>query len=168
MVEFALALPIFLLVLYGLLEVGRLVFMYAAVTTASREAVRYASAYGYVDTLQHQQYQNCAGIRAAALQVGFLLNLSATSNANIRVFLDDETPPQTPPPTLFEYCKTSAAIDTTIGTGTTHTVSTGDRVVVQVTATYFPILRFFLPLTQQTITSTTSRTVTGTIDLNTP
>ncbi len=169
MVEFALALPIFLLAVYGLLEVGRLVFMYAAVTSASREGARYASAWGIVDSVGHQQYQNCAGIRSAARQVGFLLNLSGTTNTNIKIYFDDETPVQTPPVSLHEYCTTTGlAIDTGIGPGSTYPVNTGDRVVVTVTATYSPILRFFLPLTQQTITTTTSRTVTGQIDLAPP
>ena len=169
MVEFALALPIFLLVVYGLLEVGRLVFMYAAVTTASREAVRYASGWGYVDSLGiHQQYQYCTGIRNAARQVGFLLNLSGTSNSNIHIYLDDETPAQAiTPPSLFEYCTTSGAdFSTSVGPFTTHPVNTGDRVVVRVTATYTPILPLFLPLTTQTISSTTSRTLTGILDLS--
>ena len=166
MVEFALALPIFLLAMYGLLEVGRLVFMYATVATASREAARYASGWGIVDSSAHQQYQYCTGIRGAARQVGFLLNLSGTTNTNIKIYLDDETPAQTPPVTLYPYCTTTnQAIDTTVGPGSAHTVNTGDRVVVSVTATYSPILRVFLPLTQQTISSTTSRTLTGEIDL---
>ena len=46
MVEFALALPLLLLLLYGILETGRLLFMYSTVVTASRQAVRYGSATG--------------------------------------------------------------------------------------------------------------------------
>ncbi|MGE5251945.1 MAG: TadE family protein, partial [Bacteroidota bacterium] len=46
MVEFALALPILLLVVYGLLESGRLLFIYASVVTAARQAARYGSATG--------------------------------------------------------------------------------------------------------------------------
>src|SRR5512146_1954993 len=132
MVEFALALPIFLLVVYGLLEVGRLVFMYSAVTTASREAARYASAWGYVDSLgQYQQYQYCTGIRNAARQVGFLLNLAGNSNANIHISFDDETPVQaTIPPALHEYCTGSADFTTTVGPYFTYPVNPGDRVVV--------------------------------------
>jgi len=49
-VEFAIALPILLALLVGILEVGRMLFIYAAVTNASREAVRYASAVGLDDS----------------------------------------------------------------------------------------------------------------------
>ena len=41
MAEFALVMPVLLLVVYGLFEVGRLVFIYSNVITAAREAVRY-------------------------------------------------------------------------------------------------------------------------------
>jgi Flp pilus assembly protein TadG len=46
MVEFALALPLLLLLIFGILEVGRMVFTYSSVVNASREAVRYGSATG--------------------------------------------------------------------------------------------------------------------------
>ncbi len=167
MVEFALALPIFLLVVYGLMEVSRLIFIYATVASASREGARYASAWGIVDSSAHQQYQHCAGIRNAARQVGFLLNLSGTTNTNIKIYFDDETPVQTLPISLHEYCTTSGlAIDTSVGPGSSYPVNSGDRIAVTVTATYRPVLPVFLPLTQQTITSTTSRTLTGLIDLS--
>ena len=61
MVEFSMVLPILMVVIFGLLEVGRAVFMYAAVTNASREAVRYATAYG-VNESDVLHYQNCAAI----------------------------------------------------------------------------------------------------------
>ena len=46
MVEFAIALPILLMLLYGILEAGRLMFLYSTVVTASRQAVRFGSATG--------------------------------------------------------------------------------------------------------------------------
>ena len=45
-VEFALILPILLLLVLGIIEFGRLIFMYAIVTSSSREAVRYGAATG--------------------------------------------------------------------------------------------------------------------------
>ena len=153
MVEFALALPIFLLVVYGLMEVGRLIFMEATVVTASREAVRYASAWG-VNSSNTQQYLDCTGIRDAAKNVGFLLGLS---DSNIQIGWDPGTST-----TVTSYC----AVGT--GTQTGLTLTAGQRVVVTVTATYQPILPFFLPLTTKNMTSTARRTVMGIINLNTP
>ena len=73
MVEFALVLPLLLLLLYGILEAGRLLFIYSTVVTASRQAVRYGSATGQglvTDTVP--RYQDCAGIRQAAQRVDYL------------------------------------------------------------------------------------------------
>ena len=49
MVEFAIALPILLMLVYGLLEVGRLLFTYSSVVNATRQAVRYGSTTGAGD-----------------------------------------------------------------------------------------------------------------------
>ena len=70
MAEFALVMPLLLLVVYGLSEVGRLVFIYSNVITAAREAVRYGSASGIVHL--KPQYMDCNGIKAAAQKVDFL------------------------------------------------------------------------------------------------
>ena len=85
MAEFALVLPILLLVVYGLLEVGRLLFIFATVNTASRQAVRYGSAIGLVDTdnngtLDTPRYRDCNGILASANNVAFITNFT---NVNI-------------------------------------------------------------------------------------
>ncbi len=156
MVEFALALPIFLLVLYGLLEVGRLVFMEASVATASREGARFASAYGvsrYVGSTPVIQYQDCTGIRNAAKQVGFLLGLTDTS---IQISYDSG-----PSTTATTYCSSGTE-------ATTVTLTSCNRVVVKVNATYRPILPLFLPLTTQPVSSIDRRTIMGLMDLNNP
>src|SRR5574341_1311447 len=70
-VEFALAVPILLMVLYGLLEVGRLLFIYSSTVTGARQAVRYGAVTGVSDG-GYPRYQDCAGIRAAAQGVGFI------------------------------------------------------------------------------------------------
>src|SRR5574338_698689 len=71
MVEFAIALPILLLLLYGILEAGRLLFVYSTVVTASRQAARYGSATG-VNASNTPHYQDCDGIREAASKAGYL------------------------------------------------------------------------------------------------
>jgi Flp pilus assembly protein TadG len=43
LVEFALVFPLFLLFLFGLIEVGRVIYLYNAFNEAAREAARYAS-----------------------------------------------------------------------------------------------------------------------------
>lgn len=81
MVEFAIVLPMLLLLLYGILEAGRLLFIYSTIVTASRQAVRYGSATGQgldytaqggPDNTGIPRYQDCFGIRLAAQRVDFL------------------------------------------------------------------------------------------------
>src|SRR5690349_23711823 len=80
MVEFAIVLPLLLVLLYGILEAGRLLFIYSTIVTASRQAVRYGSATGQGLSTTLPRYQDCAGIRLAAQKVDFL---NAFNDANI-------------------------------------------------------------------------------------
>src|SRR3990172_6093967 len=98
-VEFALAVPILLMVLYGLLEVGRLLFIYSSTVTAARQAVRYGAVTGVSDS-GFPRYKDCAGIRAAAQNVGFIQAFE-----NISITFDTGPDPDTlvvPPP--YDTC----------------------------------------------------------------
>ena len=80
MVEFAIVLPILVVVLIGLFEVGRVIFIYAAVTNASREAARYGSALGFDSAANlYHKYRYCDGIKATARKSAFFLPVFATS-----------------------------------------------------------------------------------------
>ncbi len=68
--EFALAFTVFLFVLLGVIEFGRLLVAFSSVYAASREAARYAAA---VETAN-----DCAGIDAAAVRVGALGGVQAS------------------------------------------------------------------------------------------
>ena len=169
--EFALALPFLLLAVFGLLEVGRAVFMYAAVTNASREAVRYATAYGVNET-NVLHYQNCAEIRNEARRVAFLVPL-ADDDINISY----DTGPQlvdpngTPddgdeyfdPPTVLDTCNAFEG-DATNGVDTSVTLACGDRVVVTVTLNYHPMVSY-VPVQDQTFTTSSARTYVGIVKL---
>ena len=76
MVEFALILPILLLLVLGVIEMGRLLFFYSSITSASREGARYGSAVGKVDSTT-DRYEDCDGIRDSALRAGAFANLTA-------------------------------------------------------------------------------------------
>jgi hypothetical protein len=71
MAEFGLSLPTLMLLMLGIIEFGRLLFTYSAVTTAARIAARYGSAAGGLDA-QINNYQDCDGIRGAAARIGGL------------------------------------------------------------------------------------------------
>ena len=156
-VEFAIVLPVLLVLLLGVVEVGRILIIYASVTNASREAVRFGSAIGFHDTTYIRKYQYCSGIRDAAKRSSFLANVQ---NSNIRIYYDSG-----PSTTATEKCTGSsygATSDTTI------VVTQGtSRVKVTVTATYTPITSL-LPISSRTITSTSARTILGYVDVSYP
>jgi len=153
-VEFAIVLPILLLVLVGIFEVGRYLFIYSAATNASRNAVRYASAVGLNDA-GLTKYNYCDGIRETAYNAAFLV---PESNLNITIKYDEG-----PGTSEIAECNewTAGLVDTDVSDAG---VSSGDRVTVTVTAGYKPMLNM-IPVTPRTITSTSSRTILGVVDL---
>ncbi len=68
--EFALAFTVFLFIILGVIEFGRLLISFSSVYAASREAARYAAA---VETAN-----DCAGIQAAAVRVGAVGGVQAS------------------------------------------------------------------------------------------
>jgi hypothetical protein len=161
MVEFALVLPILLLVVYGLLEVGRLLFIYASVTTASRQAVRYASATGGND-FGTPRFKDCSGITAAANSVAFIVDFE---KVNITYDRPDSNNPgnikaikgMNMDPSVANECPTLAAMPGDV-------IQNGDRVKVYVDAQYTPIVPL-VPLDPFIITAESSRTVIVTISI---
>jgi Flp pilus assembly protein TadG len=146
-VEFAIALPILLILMVGILEVGRAIFIYSAVTNASREAVRYASAVG-LDDSGNNKYQYCDGIRNTARKSAYFL---ALADGDIVIEYDDG-----PGTSVSDTC--DGTVDNLI------TADPGDRVRVIVTAQYDPMLDL-IPISSQTITSSSSRTIFGIVGL---
>ena len=148
MVEFALVLPILLLVLYGVLEVGRLLFTYSTVVTAARQAVRYGSANGLISG--EPQYKDCAGIKDAAENVDFL---GVISPADIQISYA---------PTM----STSPVFTTTISNcpGSIPKVASGGAIQVTVSAWFMPIVPI-VPLDPLHITSSSYRTILGKVEV---
>lgn len=70
MTEFALTLPILTLVIFGLIDFGRLLFTYAQASNALRNAVRYAEVIGYADATS-KVYLDCPGMTDAAGKIFF-------------------------------------------------------------------------------------------------
>jgi Flp pilus assembly protein TadG len=164
-VEFAIALPVLLMLLVGILEVGRMIFVYAAVNNASREASRFGSAVGYDDSGLHK-YKHCAGIRDMARRSAWFLNLQpaditiqymrpakdANGNDVVVSGVLSET-------TLPYVCDAVSGEDPDVS------VLSGDRVTVTVTANYSPMVNL-VPITSRTFTSTSARTILGIFDLD--
>lgn len=138
MLEFALVLPVLLLLVLGVIEGGRLLFIYSAVNTASREGVRYGSAAGDIGGgVPH--YQDCSGIKAAAMRMGSLAGIK-TSDISIR----------------YDKGPGTAIVSATCPSSVT--IGRGYRIEVQVNSQYKPILPI-VPLSAFPITATTRRTI---------
>ncbi|MEA3349700.1 MAG: TadE family protein [Chloroflexota bacterium] len=143
MLEFALVLPIVLLLVFGVIEFGRLLFIYSAVTTASREAVRYGSAVD--DASGTYQFADCAGIQAAATRIGSLVDIDT-----VNITYDNLDPDSSPD---------CASLDTE------HVVGGDSRIRVKVSASYQPIVPLVNIPSNITIDSDSVRTIVKDIAL---
>lgn len=149
MVEFAIALPVLMALLVGIMEVGRMVFMYALVVNASRDAVRYASAVGKTDDGLYYKYKNCLYIKGVAQKSAYIVPIPASAISITYTDKDGLNP---------QVCDRTTIGDDDI------IVKSGYRVTVTVQANYSPIIKL-IPLGTRTFTSTSSRTILGIFEL---
>jgi len=141
MVEFALIIPVLLVLVFGVMEMGRLLFIYGATLTASREASRYGSAVGGAST-GVPRYLDCAGMRQAARRLG---SLAGIRDSDIVITYDDGDPTH-----VLGSCPVGGVGSTWGGLGT--------RVNVSVSTSYSPIVPL-VPIQPFTISSETARTI---------
>lgn len=142
LVEFGLALPILMLLILGIIEMGRLIYTYSAVTTASREGARYGYSLGNTAAgIPH--YEDCNGIREAAKAP---TSIAGIEKAAIEIFFDSG-----PGSAVISSCPPPS-------------VSTGTRLVVRVSATYHPIVPL-IPLPSINISSIAKRSIVV-VDVN--
>ena len=139
MVEFALVLVVFLLLLLGIIESGRLAITYIAVSSSSREAARYGAAVGDEGIGTLAKFEDCEGIRAAAKRVTNAFLSLEDSNITIQYDKGPET-------AIFATCPPNPM-----------EVQLGDRIVVNVKATFSPILS--VGIQSFDIVSETKRTI---------
>ncbi len=145
-VEFAIVLPILLLVVFGLIEFGRLLFFYTVVNNASREGARYGIAVGEVGG-GSLRYFDCTGIRDAGLSIGRFAGMQSSD-----IFISYDGGPGTS--TKYATCEILAAY------GGGDTIKFGDRIVVYTGITYTPLLTYLgLNITPFTMSSSSHRTI---------
>jgi hypothetical protein len=146
MVEFMLVLPILLLLLYGIIEVGRLIFIFASVANASRQAARYGSASGEINNKTF--YQDCDGIRAVANESAFIITFDEINITYDRGINPDGTSipiEGIDPDPSVDSCPIEVP------------VRNGDRIIVQVKTIYEPIVTL-LPVDPMEVVSASART----------
>lgn len=156
LVEFALVIVLLLMIVLGLLEVARLLFVYGAVVTSSREAVRYGSVAGINDA-GNLYYQDCAGIRNTARRLAFFQDLgdddiliqyeSVVYDAGTDQYIT----------TIIDQC------DGVLDLGVNP--AQGDRIRVTITASFTAIVPLVVPISNMAIDSTSARTIMGIIIL---
>jgi hypothetical protein len=153
MVEFAIVLPLLLLLIYGLLEAGRLLFMYSTIVTATRQAVRYGSATGEGSTAGIPRYQDCAGIRQAAQRVDFL---NAFDDVDIFIYHDSgPSSGQTP------YCGGDPVADPPPSSDNYQPVGNNDRLVVKIEGDFLPIVPKIVPFIKRSRNNTPPNPIIG-------
>jgi Flp pilus assembly protein TadG len=106
LVEFALVIPIFLLLIFGLFDLGRAVYAYNAVQNAAREAVRVAIVDQSVDAITTEAQDHAVGLRleASNITVSFLQPDTMTTPCNtpiaisceVEILIDYRFEPATP------------------------------------------------------------------------
>ncbi len=143
-VEFALALPVILLIIFGIVELSRLLFFYVAITSSSREGARYGSAAGDIGGFT-AYYQDCPGIRTAAKKAAVLTNIQ---DSNVQI--------------SYDHGPSTTTFATACPPG--QTVNLGDRITVRVTGMFRPML-MFLNLPSFPITSVTSRSILKDVEI---
>ena len=123
MLEFALVLPILLLLIFGLIEFGRLMFIFSSVSTASRESSRYGAAVG--DGVGGvAKYLDCTGIKNAAVNSGRWAGVDAST---VSISYDHG------PGTEGSPIGSCGSVDA-------GELSLGDRIVITVSVPYTPLV----------------------------
>ncbi|MCX6026286.1 MAG: pilus assembly protein [Chloroflexi bacterium] len=137
-VEFALILPVLILIVSSVFEFGRLFIVYSSLSNAAQEATRYAVASG-TNGSGTLHFLDCAGIRAAAKRSA---SLHALEDGDIEIWYDDGDSTAYDSSTYLALCD---------GHPAPSLIQTTDRIVVSVRSTYQPMLLMFdlppLPVT---------------------
>jgi Flp pilus assembly protein TadG len=156
--EFALVFPIVLLITYGIIEFGRMVFIYAAVTGSAREGARYGAATG-IGANGFIQYADCQGIRDSVHKASLLVNIPDAA-----ILIHYDRGPVAAPGSPKIVASTCEILRPNAG-GKTDPIKMGDRIVVSVTAQYSPMIGGFLGVSGFQIHSTSARTILAKINL---
>lgn len=122
MAEFALTIPVFLLLVFGIIELSRFFLVYSSVFTAVREATRYGSSVG---DPANPNYQNCEMIAETAVRMG---NFGGVQTADVTVYFESE------PGTWVADC------DPNDDPEDRYQPVLGDRVVVEINTDYDSLL----------------------------
>jgi hypothetical protein len=151
MVEFALVFPVVLLITYGIIEFGRMVFIYASVTSAAREGARFGAASG-IDGNGIIQFADCQAIKDAVRRTAILITIP---DNQINISYDDGSNSKGLCPPSMDFHDPNY-------------IRLGDRIIVIVTAHYEPIMGRFLGISGFDLTKSNYRTILTDVPLPYP
>ena len=149
MVEFALLLPVLILLTAGIVEFGRLLAIYNGLSNSAREAARLGAAVNISGSTPY--YTDCAAMRDAAKRTSFLLTLA---DADIAIAYDHGSDP------TFANCVQN--------TEPSPAVTNGDRIKVTVIGHYAPIMPLLPMLQPFDMTFVAARSIFPNIVIGTP
>lgn len=149
MVEFALLLPVLILLTAGIVEFGRLLAIYNGLSNSAREAARLGAAVNVVGSTPY--YTDCAAMREAARRSSPLLTLS---DADIVI--------------AYDHGSGSTFANCVQNTGPSPAVTNGDRIKVTVTGHYAPIMPLLPMLRPFDMTFVAARSIFPNIVVGTP
>ena len=141
--EMALVLPVLLLLVFGVFELGRILFIYSAINNASRETARFGAATGLTES-GLPSYLDCAALRQTARDTAFLAGLN---DGDIQIAYDK---PVSGTMSVYANCG-DAGLDPA-------DVKQGDRIQVTITKTVEPILPL-VGIPELTVSFSTARTI---------
>src|SRR5260221_3538842 len=159
MVEFAIALPVLLLLLYGILEIGRFIFLYSTIVNASRQAVRYGATTGTgngTGDVNEKRYQDCDGIRKVAKDLAYISSFSDSS-----ITIPNDMGPNDNSP--ITYCTAGMLTDPSFAP-----IDNNHRITVKISKLFVPIIPKLVPFAKRTITASSSRTIIVGVSIATP
>lgn len=148
MVEFALTIVLFLMIVFGIFEFARVFVTYSSVYAAAREAARYGAAVEDVGA-DTPRYLDCDGMRAAAKRVGLMGFISDPQNQIVIEYIPADSDAH------LAYCPQQA--------GESYAQALGNRIKVVVTTTYQPLLGIIPPVP---ISSTSIRTIVSKVSID--
>ncbi len=123
LIEFVIALPVLLLMIYGIIEFGRMLYTYSALVTASSEAARWGSSTG-PGASSPNRYLDKTGMLAAAQKAAPVITVNWSTKDNYPLYdLGPGTSPTSAPSSPV------AADDQ-------------PRVIVELTTTFNPLVKW--------------------------
>lgn len=119
------------MLMMGIIEGGRILFIYSSVGAAAREASRYGAGVGSAE-LSEVPYKDCAGIRQAAQRIGQMAGVNAADLASITIQYDHG-----PSTTNWAQCSGNTFNPVVVDQ---PFAKLGDRVIVSVSINYSPVV----------------------------